>query len=102
MVIPGYQKKVKAVTRANGREEIELKNGCRYKIIAPTPGAARGLTANTVYLDEARQHRTTDGFAALAYTMQASKNPQMWITSNAGDIHSVVLNQIRNRALKKN
>jgi phage terminase large subunit-like protein len=103
-MIDGYSwlsKKVKAVTRANGREEIELKNGCRYKIIAPTPGAARGLTANTVYLDEARQHRTTDGFAALAYTMQASKNPQMWITSNAGDIHSVVLNQIRNRALKK-
>jgi len=88
-------------TRANGREEIELKNGSRYKIIAPTPGAARGLTANTVYLDEARQHKTTDGFAALAYTMQASKNPQMWITSNAGDIHSVLLNQIRNRALQK-
>jgi len=94
-------KKVKSVTRANGREEIELKNGCRYKIIAPTPGAARGLSATTVYLDEARQHKTTDGFAALAYTLQASRDPQMWITSNAGDIHSVLLNQIRDRALQK-
>jgi phage terminase large subunit-like protein len=103
-MIDGYDwltKKVKQVTRANGREEIELKNGARYKIIAPTPGAARGLTANTVYLDEARQHKTTDAFAALAYTMQAAKNPQMWITSNAGDIHSVLLNQIRQRAMNK-
>jgi phage terminase large subunit-like protein len=94
-------RKVKAVTRANGREEIELKNGCRYKIIAPTPGAARGLSANTVYLDEARMHKSTDGFAALAYTMQAAKNPSMFLTSNAGDITSVLLNQIRARAMHK-
>jgi phage terminase large subunit-like protein len=93
--------KVKSITRANGREEIELKNGCRYKIIAPTPGAARGLSANTVYLDEARMHKSTDGFAALAYTMQDAKHPSMWITSNAGDITSILLNQLRARALHK-
>ena len=94
-------KKVKAVTRANGREEIELKNGCRYKIVAPRPGSSRGLSANTVYIDEARMHQDTSGFAALAYTLQASKNPSMWLTSNAGDIKSVLLNQIRARALHK-
>ena len=94
-------KKVKAVTRANGREEIELKNGCRYKIVAPRPGSSRGLSANTVYIDEARMHQDTSGFAALAYTLQASKNPSMWLTSNAGDIKSVLLNQIRQRALHK-
>ncbi len=95
------RKKVRSITRANGREEILLKNGCRYKIIAPTSGAARGLSADTVYLDEARQHKTTDAFAALAYTMQARPNPQLWVTSNAGDIHSVVLNSLRDRALHK-
>jgi phage terminase large subunit-like protein len=94
-------KKVKAVTRANGREEIELKNGCRYKIVAPRPGSSRGLSANTVYIDEARMHQDTSGFAALAYTLQASKNPSMWLTSNAGDAKSVLLNQIRTRALHK-
>jgi phage terminase large subunit-like protein len=93
--------KVKSITRANGREEIELRNGCRYKIIAPTPGAARGLSANTVYLDEARMHKTTDSFAALAYTMQAAKSPSLWAFSNAGDITSVLLNQLRARALHK-
>ena len=95
------RRKVRAITRANGREEIYLKNGCRYKIIAPTAGAARGLSADTVYLDEARQHKTTDAFAALAYTMQARPNPQLWVTSNAGDIHSVVLNNLRERAMHK-
>lgn len=94
-------KKVKAVTRANGREEIELKNGCRYKIVAPRPGSSRGLSATTVYIDEARMHQDTSGFAAMAYTLQASKNPSMWLTSNAGDIKSVLLNQIRARALHK-
>jgi hypothetical protein len=95
------RKKVRAVTRANGREEIYLKNGCRYKIIAPSAGASRGLSADTVYLDEARQHKTTDAFAALAYTMQARPNPQLFVSSNAGDIHSVVLNSLRERALHK-
>lgn len=93
--------KVKAITRANGQEQIELKNGCRYKIIAPTPGAARGLSANTVYLDEARMHKSTDSFAALAYTMQAAKSPSLWAFSNAGDITSVLLNQMRARAMHK-
>lgn len=95
------RKKVRAVTRSNGREEILLKNGSRYKIIAPSAGGARGLSADTVYLDEARQHKTTEAFAALAYTMQARPNPQLWVTSNAGDIHSVVLNSLRERALHK-
>jgi phage terminase large subunit-like protein len=94
-------RKVKSITRANGREELETNTGCRYKIIAATPGSARGLSCSTIYIDEARMHKTTDAFAALAYTMQAAKNPQMWITSNAGDIHSVLLNQIRQRALNK-
>jgi len=69
------RKRVRAVTRSNGREEILLKNGSRYKIIAPSAGGARGLSADTVYLDEARQHKTTEAFAALAYTMQARPNP---------------------------
>jgi hypothetical protein len=33
--------------------------------------------------------------------MQASKNPSMWVTSNAGDITSTLLNQLRARALHK-
>ena len=95
------RKKVKHITRANGREEVELKNGMRYKIIAPTAGGARGLSADTVYLDEVRQHKTFDAYAALAFTMNARPNPQFWGISNAGDHYSVVLNALRQRALDK-
>ena len=101
-IIDNYKwlrKEVKSITRANGREEILLKNGCRYKVLAPTPGSARGLSVDTVYLDEVRQHKTTDAFAALAYTLNARPNPQMWALSNAGDSNSVVLNRLRARAL---
>ena len=101
-IIDGYswlRKEVKAIIRSNGREEILLKNGCRYKVLAPTPGSARGLSVDTVYLDEVRQHKTTDAFAALAYTLNARPNPQMWCLSNAGDANSIVLNRLRDRAL---
>ena len=102
-IIDGFKwlrKEVKSITRANGREEILLKNGCRYKVLAPTPGSARGLSVDTVYLDELRQHKTTDAFAALAYTLNARPNPQMLGFSNAGDSNSIVLNALRDRALK--
>jgi len=96
------RKKVKHITRSNGREEIQIKgSGARYKIVAPTSGGSRGLSADTVYLDEVRQHKTFDGYAALAFTMQAKKNPQFWGISNAGDHYSVVLNSLRQRALDK-
>ena len=93
------RKEVKSITRANGREEILLKNGCRYKVLAPTPGSARGLSVDTVFLDELRQHKTFDAYAALAYTLNARPNPQMLGFSNAGDSQSVVLNALRDRAL---
>jgi phage terminase large subunit-like protein len=94
--------KVKHITRSNGREEIEIKNtGCRYKIIAPSEGAARGLSSDVVYLDEVRQHKTFGAFSALAYTMQARPNSQGFFISNAGDHQSVVLNNLRQRALDK-
>ena len=96
---PWLRKEVKAIIRSNGREEILLNNGCRYKVLAPTPGSARGLSVDTVYLDEVRQHKTTDAFAALAYTLNARPNPQMWCLSNAGDANSIVLNRLRDRAL---
>lgn len=103
-VIENYdwlRKKVKHITRANGREEIQLKNGCRYKIIAPNSSGARGLSADVTYIDEIRQHKTFDAFAALQFTTQTRKNSQSFYLSNAGDHSSVVLNALRQRGLDK-
>ncbi len=106
-VITNYdwlRKKVKHITRANGREEIQLLEkygGHRYKIIAPNSSGARGLTADVIYIDEVRQHKTFDAFSALQFTTQTRKNSQSFYLSNAGDHSSVVLNALRQRGLDK-
>lgn len=103
-VIENYdwlRKKVKHITRANGREELQLKNGCRYKIIAPNSSGARGLSADVTYIDEVRQHKSFDAYSALQFTTQTRRNSQSYYLSNAGDHSSVVLNALRQRALDK-
>ena len=103
-VIENYdwlRKKVKHVTRANGREEVMLKNGMRYKIVASNSGGARGLSSDLVILDELRQQKTYDAYSALVFTMNARPNSQFWGISNAGDHYSLVLNAMRQRALDK-
>ena len=95
------RKKVKHITRANGREELQLKNGCRYKIIAPNSSGARGLSADVTYIDEVRQHKSFDAYSALQFTTQTRKNSQSYYLSNAGDHSSVVLNALRQRSLDK-
>jgi phage terminase large subunit-like protein len=93
-----YSKLVKTVRYANGQETIELTNGCRYKILAPTPSAARGLTAHLAIMDEIREHKNYGVWAALVPTTTVPRG-QVWFASNAGDDTSVVLNDLREKAL---
>ena len=90
---------VKRIRWAHGSEEIELKNGNRYMVKAGA-SAARGISKpSTVYLDETRELKDESTWASLRYTMMAAENPQIWTLSNAGDQHSIVLNQLRERGL---
>jgi phage terminase large subunit-like protein len=93
-----YSKLVKTVRYANGQETIELTNGCRYKILAPTPSAARGLTCHLAIMDEIREHKNYGVWAALVPTTTVPRG-QVWFASNAGDDTSVVLNDLREKAL---
>lgn len=97
---PWLRSEVRHVRQTNGQEQLTLKNGNRYRIVASTAAAARGLSADLVLVDEAREHRTNDAYAALVYTTQARPNPQVWLTSNAGDATSVVLNRVRDQAVR--
>jgi phage terminase large subunit-like protein len=85
---------------ANGQEEIQLTNGGRYKIVAPTRGGARGDTNDDVIVDELREMETYEFIGAAKPTMTASDDPQIIYLSNAGDESSIVLNAIRDRADK--
>lgn len=88
---------VKYIRKANGQEEITTKTGNRYKIVAPNSGA-RGMSADLVIIDEAREMVNTEAYAALVYTTMARPKSQIWLTSNAGDAFSTVLNRAREQA----
>ena len=90
-------KKVKRIRWSHGGEEIETLTGNRFMIKAGG-SAARGVSRpEAVYLDELREMHDLESFASLRYTTLASKNPQILAFSNAGDSHSMVLNQFKSR-----
>jgi phage terminase large subunit-like protein len=93
------KKRVQVIRWAHGSEEIVTTTGNRYMIKASN-SAARGIARpEVVYMDELSEMKDLDGFASLRYTMMASKNPQVWTFSTAGDQTSVVLNQLRERGM---
>lgn len=83
---------------ANGQEEINLANGGKYRIVAPTRGGARGPTNDLVIIDELREMEDHDFIAAAKPTLTASPHPQVVYLSNAGTEQSEVLNALRKRS----
>jgi hypothetical protein len=83
---------------ANGQEEIRMRNGGSYRIVAPTRSGARGPSNDDVIIDEVRELDSFDFIAAAKPTLAASRNPQMLYRSNMGDDTSVVLNALRLRS----
>ncbi|NBS75656.1 MAG: hypothetical protein EBS66_19555, partial [Betaproteobacteria bacterium] len=83
---------------ANGQESIELKNGASYKVVAATRDGARGLSADVLFVDELREI-SEEAMKAAKPVTRARFNSQSIFTSNAGDAYSLVLNDLRERAL---
>jgi phage terminase large subunit-like protein len=92
------RKQVRQIRLANGQESITLLNGNRYEIAAATRDAPRGKSAGFLYLDELREW-TEEAFTAALPVTRARPNAMTFITSNAGDGFSTVLNDLRERAL---
>lgn len=104
------RKRIKRVSRTNGQEELEVychhyPRDCvgkcerirKYGIRAATSEGSRGSTANLLYIDELREISPEAWTAATPLTR--ATGGQLWITSNAGDGTSTVLNELRARAL---
>lgn len=89
---------VKAIRYANGTECIEMKTGQRLDIVAATRDGSRGRTG-VLFIDEVREWSEEAYRAAMPVT-RAVPNAQTWLTSNAGDAFSTVLNGLRERALE--
>jgi phage terminase large subunit-like protein len=61
---------------------------------------ARGLTVNRLIVDELREHRTWDAYAAAVPSTVAVPTAQVWFITNQGDDRSVVLKALREAALR--
>lgn len=93
------ENKLASVRRVNGQESFTLTNGTEYKIRSANETAGRGLSVDELTIDELRTQKDWGAWAALEPTTSARPNPQIWCMSNAGSDASVVLNQLRDRAL---
>jgi phage terminase large subunit-like protein len=93
---PDLDRKVQRIRRGAGEQAIELKSGCRLRFLARSTGSGRGLTGDTVYLDEAFA-LTSPMMGALLPTLSAVPNPQIWYTSSAPRRESEVLHALRKR-----
>jgi phage terminase large subunit-like protein len=89
---------VKAIRYANGTESIEMKDGTRLDVVAATRDGSRGRSACALFLDEVREWSSEAYRAAMPVT-RARPNAHTFLTSNAGDAFSTVLNELRERAL---
>lgn len=95
---PELDRVVARIRRGAGEQAIELKTGERLRFIARSGGSGRGMSGDAVYLDEAFAV-TPVMMGALLPTLSARPNPQLWLTSSAPMSSSVVLHQLRQRAI---
>jgi hypothetical protein len=86
-------------SRVNGDEHLALTGGRRWKIGAANRSAGRGLSVDLLLMDELREQRSWDAWAALSKTTMARANGMTFGISNAGDDESVVLNHLRDAAM---
>jgi hypothetical protein len=78
---PELEARVKRIRLGAGEQAIELLNGQRLRFLARTSGSGRGLSGDTVYLDEAFA-LNPEIMGALLPTLSAVPNPQVVYTSS--------------------
>lgn len=89
---------VKRLSKTNGKEYLELDNGARWNVVSATRDGARGFSGN-LWTDELRDI-TPEAWKAAQPVVRAVIPPALTIvSSNAGDAHSEVLNNLRTQAL---
>lgn len=96
--VPELASEIDEYTDSRGFEKFILQSGERYEIAASNRRAGRGKSVDLLLMDELREHKTWDSWAAVSKTTNARDRGQVWAVSNAGDSLSVVLRHFRGRA----
>lgn len=89
-------KRVKKIRYAAGDEGFELLSGTRIDFLARTSGGGRGLTGDTVILDEAL-FLVPQMLGSLLPTLSSRPNPHVRYGSSPGLRESEVLRSLRDR-----
>ena len=93
------RKRIKKVRFAAGDEGFELLSGTRIDFLARTSGGGRGLTGDTVILDEAL-FLSPIMMGSLLPTLSARPDPHIRYGSSPGIRESEVLRNVRERGRK--
>ena len=97
--IPELFAELQRVGRTNGSKKLILTGLRQYKVGAPTRRAGRGDSNDLVMLDEIREQRDWETWAASVASTNAKPNGLVVCFSNAGDPDSIVLRQLRAQAI---
>lgn len=96
--LPHLRREVACVRRANGSQELRLRNGARYVIAAANRSAGRGLSVDLLVCDEYR-FMSPEAWASLSATTSARPDALTLCASNQGDSTSEVMDAVREAAL---
>lgn len=97
--IPALSAELQKVGRTNGAKRLVLTGLRTYKVGAPTRRAGRGDSNDLVMLDEVREQRDWETWAAAVASTTAKAKALVVCFSNAGDPDSVVLRSLRETAI---
>jgi hypothetical protein len=99
---PDLDTQVSKVKNANGKEAIELKNGCRIRFRSRSRGGGKGHTGDLLVLDEA-MFLPEFALTALLPSLSTKTMRQTWYTGSAVDqeVHEngVVFARVRERGI---
>ena len=87
---PDLDRKVQRVSRTNGKESIEMRNGSILQFRARGRNSGRGFTAGRLVFDEAFKI-PVESMGALIPTLRAQENTQITYASSAPKHDSAVL-----------
>jgi hypothetical protein len=91
------RRRVKAIRRGKGDEQVELNGGQRIEFMTRKGGAGRGFTAGKIVLNEAMFLDSTMMASALP-TLATVPTAQVLYAGSAGMRHSTQLSMVRRRA----
>ena len=95
---PELVEAVDKIIATNGKHALQLRGRRRWKVKAAGRGAGRGFSGDLVMFDELREQRNWLAWNSVSKTTMARPHALIFGLSNAGDIQSVVLRQLRRMA----